>query len=458
MGKETGWTWSVADRSALRALGAAGPEVGFEAGFEAGDGGQVSPGGAVEDGGDGRVVYAGHRFRRTKAATVERSAKAEGQQAGDLGGAVIAGSFGPVGARRSRGGASGSGHESTVDGSRPPVVVPANSAVTAPVQDVGSKQRRADGGERAGEVAKRIVNYTPQIPADHWAQIETFVRSAVADCYDDTPYSARVLLSVVSTYVYWCWQTAALPLERDLIFSRLRVEEFTVHSARRWSPVTRANHRSQLLRVCEALNGPDSGCRLSPLPKSDPQAPYSATEIGSMRRWAQTQATETRRRDATVLLALGLGAGLAAGEMGLALTDDVHHDEHGVLIHVGGKRPRSVPVRAEWEATLIEAVDTLGPARLLFRTNRAGPNRNLVTDFTHKCSPHTPGVSSQRLRGTWITGHLAARTPVVPLIEAAGVSSLEAITRYLRFLPDVDPVEARAQLRGDLRDARRTDA
>jgi hypothetical protein len=457
MGESTGRAWSAADRSALRAPGAAGPQVGVEAGLEAGDGRKVGPGGAIEDCGDGRVVDAGERFCRSKAAAVKRDPEAQGELSGDLGGKVIAGRFGPVGARGFRGRSSGASHDPTVDRSGPAVVVPANSVVTAPVQDGGSKQRLVVNGERAGAVAKRILNYTPQIPADHWAQIETFVRSAVADCFDDTPYSARVLLSVVSTYVHWCWQTAALPLERDLIFSRLRVEEFTVHSERRWSPVTRANHRSQLLRVCEALNGPDSGCRLSPLPKSDPQAPYTATEISSMRHWAQTQTTSTKRRDAAVLLALGLGAGLAAGEMGMVMTDDVHHDEYGVLVEVGGKRPRSVPVRAEWETTLVDAVDALGSGRLLFRTNRTGPSRNLVTDFTAKCSPHVPGVSSQRLRGTWITGHLAARTPVVPLIEAAGVTSLEAITRYLRFLPEVDPVEARARLRGDLRDGQRTE-
>ena len=42
------------------------------------------------------------------------------------------------------------------------------------------------------------------------------------------------------------------------------------------------------------------------------------------------------------------------------------------------------------------------------------------------------------MRATWIVTHLTAGSPVKALVEAAGVDSLEALTRYLRFVPDAD--------------------
>jgi hypothetical protein len=55
---------------------------------------------------------------------------------------------------------------------------------------------------------------------------------------------------------------------------------------------------------------------------------------------------------------------------------------------------------------------------------------------------------SQRMRSTWITQHLSAGTNVRVLVRAAGVESLEAFTRYLRFVHEPAALEARAQLIG----------
>jgi hypothetical protein len=49
--------------------------------------------------------------------------------------------------------------------------------------------------------------------------------------------------------------------------------------------------------------------------------------------------------------------------------------------------------------------------------------------------------TSQRLRATWIVHHLDAGVPVVTLMRAAGVESLESFTRYVRFVA-ADPEHA----------------
>ncbi len=55
------------------------------------------------------------------------------------------------------------------------------------------------------------------------------------------------------------------------------------------------------------------------------------------------------------------------------------------------------------------------------------------------------------MRATWMVTHLTAGSPVKALVEAAGVDSLEALTRYLRFVPDADVAAYRAAFRAATR-------
>lgn len=109
-----------------------------------------------------------------------------------------------------------------------------------------------------------------------------------------------------------------------------------------------------------------------------------------------------------------------------------------------------IPVLFEWEELLAEALDGTASDELAFCSGRTGVHRNFVTNFVAKTSGVGLKPQLQRLRATWIVHHLAAGTPAVPFMQAAGVQSLEALTRYLRFVPDVDLAEARRKLRGEL--------
>jgi len=300
-------------------------------------------------------------------------------------------------------------------------------------------------------VARQIREFTPDIPERYWHVIETFVRAAVAEAQPKTCYTANNLLSSVSRHVLWCWQTAGLALERRVVFDRLVIEESIMKGCPTLSPSSRGNRRSQLLRVAEVLLGPEgSPARLAPLPPSDPVHPYSVAELAAMRSWALGQVTPARRRDAATLLALGAGAGLAAKDIDRLTSGMVVVDTEGVLLAVPGRRARIVPVLAEWEAPLIEAARAIAPERPLFCENRTTVHRTFISNFVDRTAGVGIKPSSQRLRATWIVHHLAARTPVVPFMAAAGVLSLEALTRYLRFVPGIDAGEARRALRGQL--------
>ncbi|MDQ2729325.1 MAG: hypothetical protein M3Y91_16025 [Actinomycetota bacterium] len=296
-----------------------------------------------------------------------------------------------------------------------------------------------------------LREFTPNMPERYWAVIEDFVRAAVVDAQPATVYTAAALLSSASGHVLWCWQTAGLALDREILLDRNVIEEFILYGCPTLSPASRGNRRSQLLRMSETLLGPEgSPARLTPLPASDPVRPHSTSELVALRSWANGQTTPTARQDAATLLALGAGAGLAVEDIAWLTAGMVTVDDAGVLLAVPGRRARLVPVLAAWEQPIIEAAAVIPADRPLFRQQRTSPNKNFVSSFMTRSAGVGIKPSVRRLRATWIVGHLAARTPVVPLMAAAGVDSLEALTRYLRFVPGIDPADARRALRGQL--------
>ena len=150
-------------------------------------------------------------------------------------------------------------------------------------------------------------DYRPEIDPRYWAEIEEFVSSAVEDAAGHTAYGPRDLALAASRLALWTWQTAGLPLERDVVFSRDVIARFIAVGCTEFKPSVRGNFRSQLLRMSEALlDRVHTPRRLQPLPAADPAAPYSPSEIASLVSWAETQSTAARRINARILLSLGL--------------------------------------------------------------------------------------------------------------------------------------------------------
>lgn len=299
-------------------------------------------------------------------------------------------------------------------------------------------------------MATHIAEYTPELPPEDWAAIHEFVRAAVADCMGRIPYAPRVLLRVCSRHVRWCWRAAGLPLERGVVFHPEVVGEFIDHGCPDWSRPTAANARSLLLRMSGELMPPGSQpVRLPPMWAAHPLHPYTATEVSALRSWAAGQITQTRLVQCHVLLALGFGAGLSAVEVADLRTGHLHVDADGVLVEVVGRRARFVPVLAEWESVLIDLADAaMRPDLYVFGgPRRKTSHKNTVTNFVRATNTGRVYPRLQRMRVTWIVGHLAAGSPVKALMQAAGVDSLDALNRYLRFVPDADVKAYRAAFR-----------
>lgn len=287
--------------------------------------------------------------------------------------------------------------------------------------------------------------YRPQMDAAYWEQIGPFVLECVDLAAPDTRYSEKELLAAATPLTLWAWQSAGLELERHQVFSRATIERFIDSGLTGYS--TRASKntlRSRLNRMSEILHSSQTFTRaLRPLGNSDPMAPYTAAELVQLQSWAATQRTESRRRNAHVLLALGLGAGLSASEVQGVRADHITVDSHGVHIAVDGVRARRVTVLRQWE----EHVYPDGEYKWLFRQRRQGMNRNLITDFVAD-SEQRVDLKTRRMRSTWIVHHFTVGTPPLVLMAAAGVQSLEPLDRYVKFAPQPEPEYAGRHLRG----------
>jgi len=217
------------------------------------------------------------------------------------------------------------------------------------------------------------------------------------------------------------------------------------------SPRTQGSLRSRLLRLSETLvEGPHRHPRTPAIPAAEAQAPYSDREVSLLRSWAANQNTAYRTVNATMILALGLGAGLVVREMAGVTAADVTIDDDGVLIAVtAGARPRTVPVLAAWEDAIasVASASMRPDLWLLLPRRRLAYHRNLLPNFTLDTINRPMSINAGRLRATWLVRHLSVGTPVNVLADAAGMASPSALAPYLAYVPGLDTREARRLLR-----------
>jgi hypothetical protein len=283
--------------------------------------------------------------------------------------------------------------------------------------------------------AEKPANVSPRT----WSAIRSFTESATATCADRTPYTTGELYSVCTKLALFATTILALELESETMFSANTIELFIQAGLPSWSPASRGNARSMLFRMSEVILGTVTrGSRLFALPASSPSEPYAAAEQNEVRKWKNAQGGR-RASDASVLLALGFGAGLSAGEIMAARVANVEQgeDELGNMayfINVTGQRARRVQVDSAWTGDLSVTVDERSHDEWLFCPKRDGAGKNLITNFVARGGSHGIRPNTQRMRATYLVNHLEHGTPVIELMRIAGVQSLDALARYVQFV------------------------
>ena len=73
-------------------------------------------------------------------------------------------------------------------------------------------------------------------------------------------------------------------------------------------------------------------------------------------------------------------------------------------------------------------------AKWLFAPAREGAGKNLISNFVVRGGSAGLRPNTQRMRATYLVRHIAAGDSVTQMMEIAGVKSLDALARYVRFV------------------------
>ena len=219
---------------------------------------------------------------------------------------------------------------------------------------------------------------------------------------------------------------------------------------------SRATRRAVLRRALRSLDPAASATRIAYQPVA---GPYSAAECAALVRLARHQPSESRRRELSFVVGLGLGAGLDGRD--LRNTDrssfvdlELPGEEPVLAVRVGcTERPRTVVVRLDYEPLVREALASHDAARRGASApilGRSASRRNITTPVMEHAVTARAGervaIEVNRLRATWLVAAMCARVPLGALLSAAGLRSARSLTDLLVHCPTPDPAEVAAAL------------
>ena len=221
------------------------------------------------------------------------------------------------------------------------------------------------------------------------------------------------------------------------------IERFAAH-APGLTAVTRRTLRTNLRflarRVVPGLAPADV-----PLPRERAKHPYSPAEIAGYLALADAQPTVARRMRTAGLVCLGPGAGLIRADLRAVRGSDVICRSGGVIVAVGGRRPRAVPVLARYHQPLLASAAFAGTGLVTGGTDPA--RRNVTTPLTRALAGGTglPRCDTSRLRATWLAD-CADRIGLAAFMHAAGITCSQRLGDLLATLAPGSEAEAVALL------------
>lgn len=278
-----------------------------------------------------------------------------------------------------------------------------------------------------------------------------FARELVSAARPATPARAKALLFAAARLAAF-GERVGLELRAEALLHPSLIERFVVEGCRTVSPATRRTLRTNLRALARALEAHPPPEPV-PLPRERSKPPYSDAEIAAYLALADAQSTRARRMRAGALICLGAGAGLIGRELRHLRGEDVVERSGGLLVIVGGRRARAVPVLARFHEPLRQAATFAGRGYLV--GGNAPARKNLSDALTAALCRDAglPRLEPGRLRATWLC-HCARRIGLEAFMRAAGVRCSQRLGDLVARLPEPDEPAAVALLGGaDERDA-----
>ena len=184
-----------------------------------------------------------------------------------------------------------------------------------------------------------------------------------------------------------------------------------------------------------------------PLGRERAKPPYSDSAIAGYLALAHAQSTRARRMRASALICLGAGAGLIGSELRRITGSDVIWRSGGLVVIVGGRRARVVPVLAAFHEPLTAAAAFAGERYLV---GGSAPDRKNLTDTLTAAlcrDAGLPRLEAGRLRASWLC-RCAELIGLQAFMQAAGVRCSQRLGDLVSYLPAAEEEEAVALLGG----------
>ncbi len=298
-----------------------------------------------------------------------------------------------------------------------------------------------------------IAGYTPTVlPRARWDAVRDFVTESVSTAVTEewSADKTRAALRTVARLADYVSMTGR-EVSVETVFTEATVNAYVDQSG--YSTHVQGTTRSLLRVVGQAAHRHYDTPRERPQYGTDKKsAPYTQDEMTRLRHWADGESTQERRRQANLLLALTLGAGLRSGEVATLTAADVETDEAGTVVYPSGYRgasKRFVPVDHDWAEVIREAVErSVSEESWLFRPERTTSSAGTVALFLKRSHRPSLAVDMSRARTTWIVTQVRRGVPESAVIEAAGLSDLQHYRRFLVSDEQTTAREARALLHG----------
>ncbi len=272
-----------------------------------------------------------------------------------------------------------------------------------------------------------------------------FAREVVAQAAPATKDRAKALLFAASRLAGFA-VGADVELRAEVVFCPPVIERFIVSSERAVSAPTRRTLRTNCRAIGRALTAYPEPAPV-PLPRERAKKPYTAEEISAYLALADAQRTVARARRTGAVICLGAGAGLVGAELAGARGTDVVARSGGVVVDVGGRRPRAVPVLSRYGARLVRSATFAGPGYLVGGTEASRHNVASALVASLAGGTDLPRLEQARLRATWLS-ELARALGLQAFMAATGVDCSQRLGDIVAGLPALGEAESVALLGG----------
>jgi integrase len=276
-------------------------------------------------------------------------------------------------------------------------------------------------------VAGYVAGWQPSSVSPRAAE---FARDVVTQVAPGGRERAKNLLWAAGKLADWGMGLGLDPAPPVLLHPSV-IERFTAH-APGLSGVTRRTLRTNLRFLARHVV-PGLAPADVPLPRERAKAPYAPAQIDGYLALAAAQPTAARRMRAAGLVCLGAGAGLIRSDLRAVRGSDVICRSGGVVVAVGGRRPRAVPVLARYHQPLLASAAFAGTGLV---TGGTGPaRRNVTTPLVRALAGGTglPRLDTSRLRATWLRD-CAQQIGLAAFMHAAGITCSQRLGDLLAGL------------------------